>query len=331
MPDRNLDRRRVLAGVGAASGAALAAPGLLRAQTAWPVRPVKILISFPPGGSSDIIARALTPHLTEMFGQQFVVDNKPGAGGTVAADALKRENPDGHAFLLSNNAPFTFAPIVFKKVPYDPIKDFTHVAYLGSAYGGVIAHPKAGVKSLAEMVAKAKAQPGRMTFGSSGVGSIGHITGSAFCKLAGVQMEHIPYRGAAPLRVDLTAGVVDVTFEGFDSRIPEMQAGTMMGLATASPKRVAKAPDIPSLRELGYDLVSANWHGLSAPPGLPDAIAQRIHAGLSEICKREAVLKQMDAIGNIYEPMGRPEFATFVADQLKIWRPMITDAGVVEQ
>jgi tripartite-type tricarboxylate transporter receptor subunit TctC len=326
-----MDRRGVLASLCAASSGLICAPTLLKAQPAWPARPVKILISFPPGGSSDIIARALAPHLSEMFGKQFVVDNKPGAGGTVAADALKRENPDGHAFLLSNNAPFTFAPIVFKKVPYDPIKDFTHVAYLGAAYGGVVAHPKAGVKSMAELVAKAKAQPGRMTYGSSGVGSIGHITGSAFCKMAGIAMEHIPYRGAAPLRVDLTAGVVDVAFEGFDSRIPEMQAGTMIGLATTSPKRVAKAPDIPTLRELGYDLVSANWHGLSAPAGLPEPVAQRIHAGLAEICRREAVLKQMDAIGNTYEAMGRLEFAAYVADQLALWRPMITAAGVIEQ
>jgi tripartite-type tricarboxylate transporter receptor subunit TctC len=331
MTSNSWDRRRILRSAASAAAGCLAAPAIVRAQATWPARPVKILISFPPGVSSDIIARALSPHLSEMFGQQFVVDNKPGAGGTVAADALKRENPDGHAFLLSNNAPFTFAPIVFKKVPYDPVKDFTHVAYLGSAYGGLTSHPKAGLKSLPDLVTKAKAAPGKFTYGSSGVGSIGHITGSAFCKMAGIDMVHIPYRGAAPMRVDLTAGVVDMSFEGLDSRLPEIEAGTMTGLASCSEKRLAKAPSIPTFRELGFDLISGNWHGMSAPAGLAPAVAEKLHAGLTEICKREAVLKQMDAIGNVYDQMTREQFSTFVTDQLTVWRPMIMAAGVVEQ
>ena len=324
--------RRQALRLGAIAAAVLASrPAVVSAQAAWPAKPVRIMISFPPGGSSDIIARALSPHLSEMFGQQFIVDNKPGAGGTVAADALKREPPDGYAFLLSNNAPFTFAPTVFKKIPYDPVKDFTHFAYLGTAFGGLVAHPKAGIKDVAGLIAKAKAEPGRLTYGSSGVGSIGHITGSSFCRLTGIDMVHIPYRGAAPLRVDLTSGVVDMAFEGLDSRLPEIVAGTMVGIASISDKRLPKAPNIPTLRELGFDLVSGNWHGLTGPANLPASIAEKLHAGLAQICTREIVLRQFDAIGNLYEPRSRADFAAFVESQLAVWRPQIIAAGVTEQ
>lgn len=319
-----------IVGVGGASAAIVRASSVL-AQPAWPSRPVRILISFPPGGSSDFVARVLAPHLSERFGQQFIVDNRPGAGGTVAGDILRREAPDGYTFLLSNNAPFTIAPTIFRRVPYNVNTDFTHIAYLGATYGGCVAHPSLGVRDLAGLIAKARAEPGQLNFGSSGVGSIGHITGEDFARKANINIVHIPYRGAGPLRIDLLAGVVGFQFEGIVSSLPQIAAGTLHGLAVGSENRLAAAPNVPTFRELGHDIVVKNWHGLSAPANLPAPITERLHAALSEICVRPAVTEQFNTIGNYYDQMSTAQFTRFVADQIDLWRPMIINAGVVER
>jgi tripartite-type tricarboxylate transporter receptor subunit TctC len=317
-------RRIVLAG-------ALGAPMLAAAQAPWPTRPVRILISFPPGGSSDFVARALAPHLTEAFGQPFLVDNRPGAGGMLAAEALKREAPDGHTFLLSNNAPFTIAPTMFPRISYDVVRDFTHVAYLGATFGGLTAHHSAGLRNVADLVARARAQPGRLNFGSSGTGSIGHITGNTFARMAGIDIVHVPYRGAGPLRTDLQSGIVELAFEGIVTSLPQIRAGVLAGLAVAAPERLSLAPDIGSFREQGYDLVLRNWHGLSAPAGLPAAIIERLVPKLDEICRRPAVNETFLTIGNFYESWTTARFQNFVAEEIAAWRPRIIEAGAVER
>ena len=314
-----------------AGAAVLGLPAALPAQPAWPARPVRILISFPPGGSSDFVARVLAPQLSEMFGQQFIVDNRPGAGGMLAAEQLRREPADGHTFLLSNNAPFTIAPTMFPRITYDVMRDFTHVAYLGATFGGFVAHPSTGVRSVAAAVAAAKAAPGRLTFGSSGVGSIGHITGNTFAGLAGVELLHVPYRGAGPLRVDLASGVVGMAFEGLITNLPAIRAGAMHGLAVTAEERVALAPEIPTFRELGYDIVVKNWHGLSGPAGVPAPVVARLQQGLAEICQRRAVTEQFMTIGNFWAPMTTPEFQDFVAREIALWRPMILAADAVDK
>ncbi|MCR4520304.1 MULTISPECIES: tripartite tricarboxylate transporter substrate binding protein [Bosea] len=314
-----------------AAASALACPAVVQAQPAWPTKPVRILISFPPGGSSDFVARAITPALSEHFGQQFIVDNRPGAGGTVAGDILRREQPDGYTFLLSNNAPFTIAPTMFKKIPYNVVKDFTHVCYLGATYGGLVAHANVGVKTAAELIAKAKANPGQLSFGSSGVGSIGHITGNTFCRAAGIDILHVPYRGAGPLRIDLTAGIIGLQFEGIVTSVPQIAAGELFGLGVTSDKRLPAVPNIPTFREMGYDVSVKNWHGISAPANLPPAIAEKMSAALADICTRQAITDQFAKIGNYYDPMTSAEFSAFVADQIEVWRPMIIAAGAAGQ
>jgi tripartite-type tricarboxylate transporter receptor subunit TctC len=311
--------------------ALLAAPSLAMAQPAWPSRPVRIIISFPPGGSSDYVARVLAPALAEMFGQPFAVDNRPGAGGMLAAELLKREPADGHTFLLSNNAPFTIAPTMFPRITYDVMRDFTHVAYLGSTFGGFVAHPGLGLRSVSEVVARAKAQPGRLNFGSSGVGSIGHITGNTFAGLAGVELLHVPYRGAGPLRTDLATGTVGMAFEGIVTSLPAIQAGALHGLAVASEERLSLAPAIPTFREQGFDILVKNWHGLSGPAGVPAPIVARLQAGLAEICARPAITEQFLRIGNFWAPMSTPEFSAFVANEIGAWRPLILAADAVDK
>lgn len=322
--------RRTWLGGALALGAGWA--GLAGAQTTpWPSRPVKILISFPPGGSSDVVGRALAPFLSEQLGQPFVVENKPGAGGMIAAEALKKEAPDGHTFMIANNAPFTIAPTMFKNVAYDAVRDFTHITYLGSTYGGCLAHPKVAAKNLVELVAKARANPGKLTFGSSGNGSIGHIAGETFKRLAGVDLLHVPYKGAAQLRQDLLAGIVDLSFEGVLGALAFVRAGNLVALGTASPERLPPLPELATFREQGFNMTVENWHGMSAPPGLPAPIATRMHQVLQALLLRKDVLEKLVAYGVFYKPMSTAEFNAYVANQIDVWRPQIVAAGAAGQ
>ncbi len=321
--------RRVLLRGAFAAGAAWA--GISAAQTQWPARPVKILISFPPGGSSDFVGRTLAPFLAELLGQPFVVDNRPGAGGMIAAEALKKEVPDGYHFMISNNAPFTIAPTQFKNINYDPVKDFTHIAYLGSTYGGCVAHPKVAVRNLGELIAKAKANPGKLTFGSSGTGSIGHIVGETFKRIAGIDMLHVPYKGAAPLRQDLLGGVVDTQFEGVLGNLAFLRAGSLVALGTASPERLPPVPEIATFREQGFDMTVENWHGMTGPAAMPAAISTRMAQVLTALLQRKDVLDKLAVYGVFYKPMTGPAFNAYLAAQIDVWRPQIIAAGVAGQ
>ena len=323
-----VSRRRMLQAVGAAA-IGMPLPGA--AQATWPTRPVKILISFPPGGSSDFVGRTLAPFLAEQLGQPFVVDNRPGAGGMIAAESLKKDAPDGYNFMISNNAPFSIAPTQFKTISYDPVKDFTHITYLGSTYGGAVASPKLGVKNLTELVAKARANPGKLTFGSSGTGSIGHIFGETFRRVAKVDMLHVPYKGAAPLRQGMLGGEVDAMFESVTGNLAFLRAGTMVALGSASAERLETVPEVPTFREQGFDLVSENWHGMTAPAGLPAAIAARMHQVLLALMQRKDVLDKLAVYGVFYKPMTGPAFNAYVVAQVDYWRPQIIAAGVAGQ
>jgi tripartite-type tricarboxylate transporter receptor subunit TctC len=327
MPERIT--RRALIGGALALGTGLSGVG--RAQARWPNRPVKLLISFPPGGSSDFVGRTMAPFLAEQLGQPFVVDNRPGAGGMIAADALRKEAPDGYAFMVSNNAPFTIAPTQFKNIAYDPIRDFTHIAYLGSTFGGCVAHPKLGVKNLRELIAKAKANPGKLTFGSSGSGSIGHIVGETFKRAAGIDMLHVPYKGAGPLRQDLLGGVVDMQFEGVLGNLSFLRAGNLVALGTASADRLPPVPEIATFREQGIDMTVENWHGMTAPAGLPVAIATSVYQTLTTLLQRKEVLDKLAVYGVFYKPMTGAAFNAYVAAQIEIWKPQIVAAGVAGQ
>ena len=323
-----LTRRHLLASAGAMTATWA---GLARAQAAWPTRPVKVLISFPPGGSSDFVGRTLAPFLTEQLGQAFVIDNKPGAGGMIAAEALRKEVPDGYTFMISNNAPFTIAPTQFKNIAYDAVKDFTHIAYLGSTYGGSVAHPKVGVKNLRELIAKAKANPGKLTFGSSGTGSIGHIVGETFNRMAGIDILHVPYKGAAPLRQDLLAGIVDMQFEGVLGNLAFVRAGNMVALGTASPERLSPIPEVATFREQGFDMTVENWHGMTGPAALPVAITSRMSQVLTTLLQRKDVLDKLAVYGVFYQPMTSAAFNAYIAAQIDVWRPQIVAAGVAGQ
>jgi tripartite-type tricarboxylate transporter receptor subunit TctC len=315
--------------------AALAAPALMTrsvlAQGAWPSKPVRILVTFPPGGTSDIVARLLGQYMSEKIGQQVLVDNRPGAGGTLAADLVKKEMADGHTLLLANNAPFTISPTQFKTIPYDTVKDFTHIAYIGASAPGLFVQPGLGVKTLKEFIDKAKAEPGKISYGSSGVGSIHHVLGEALKKRAGITVTHVPYKGTAPAIQDFKAGVLQTFFDLVAQNVPMLKGGEAICIGVAAPTRISQAPDVPTFKEQGIDLVLENWLGLSGPGNMPAPIATAIHSAVKDALALAPVQERLNGWGVERIAMSSAEYSKFVADQIDVWRPLIIEAGAQEK
>ena len=326
-----LSRRTALCGLLAAALAPAMNPTLALAEAAWPTKPVRILVTFPPGGTSDIVARLIGQHLTEKFGQQFLVDNRPGAGGTIAGEIVKKEAPDGHTLFLANNAPFTISPTQFKKIPYDPIADFTHVAYIGASYPGLFVQPALGIKDLNGFIEKAKAEPAKLNYGSSGVGSIHHILGESLKKKTSINVVHVPYKGTAPAIQDFKAGVLKSFSDLLAQNAPMIKAGDAIAVAVAAPRRVEQLPDVPTFQELGIDLVLPNWLGISAPAGLPPEITTKIHAAVEEVLELPSVKERLYVWGIETVRMTTPEYTKFVVDTMETWRPLIIEAGAQEK
>lgn len=317
-------KRRTLLAVATASIAAFVTPTL--AQADWPERPVRILVSFPPGGSSDLVARLLSEKLSASLGQQFVVENKPGAAGTIAATALKNAASDGYTFMLSNLTPYNVAPVRFPDTPYDPIADFDHITYIGTVNLALFVAPSLEITSLASMIDAAKAEPEKYEYGSSGVGSWGHVIAEHFQKETGTELFHVPYKGSGPMRLDFRSGVVPAIFDAVPQNLPSVEEGTAIALAVSATERLDTLPDVPTFRELGYDVVAENWLGVSAPAGVPDDVRQKLDAALTEAMSAPDVLAQFETWGLVRSPKTSAEFSDYVADQLAQWTPLIQSA-----
>lgn len=297
-----------------------AAPG------AWSDEPVRIVVTFPPGGTSDLVARLLAQYLDSEFGQRAVVDNRPGAGGTVAANYVAQQPADGTTLILGNNAPFTIAPTQFESLPYDPMKSFTHIANLGASTPGLFVKPGLGIADLEEFIAAAKG-PG-ITYGSSGVGSITHILGNAVDAALGIETIHVPYQGSAPAIQDFRAGVLDAFYDSMAQNAAMIEDKEVVALAVASPARSDRFPEIPTFREQGYDVVIENWTGLSGPAGMDPDMVATIHDAVEHIMALPPVIAQMGNWGISHTAMTTEEFAAFVAGAIEVWRPLILAARV---
>lgn len=307
---------------------ALSLPALASASE-WPTAPVRIVVSFAPGGTSDIVARLLAQYMSEEIGQQILVDNRPGAAGTVAAELVAKSEADGLTLIMANNAPFTIAPTQFKQIPYDPMADFTHIAYIGASAPGLMVQPSLGVKDLAGFVELTKA--GGMTFGSSGVGSISHILGEAVNGAAGVKAIHVPYKGSAPAIQDFKAGVLKSYYDLIAQNMPMVNSGEAVALAIAAPERIPQAPNVPTFREQGMDIVLENWLGISGPAGMDPAMVDTIHdAFLAAVAKPEVQARLYDW-GIVSQTMTSAEYTGFVQDQVAVWAPLIIAAGAQEK
>ena len=291
---------------------------------AWPSKPVTLLVPFPPGGSTDLIARTLGPKLQEKLGSTFIVENKAGATGTVGAGIVKRAAPDGYTIFVSSLGPFVIAPHLIKAAPYDALKDFDYITVAVQAPNVLAVPASSPHKNMADVIAFHKANPGKMSFASSGNGSSDHLTAELFWQQTGTAGLHIPYKGGAPAMADLLGAQVDATFMNINTGLPNIRAGKLRALAITSAKRSPLLPDVPTMDELGIKGVTAySWQAFAAPKGLPADIKAKLHdalvAGLNDPAVKPRLLDLgFEIVGNTPE-----EFTAFQAAEFARWKKVI--------
>ena len=291
---------------------------------AWPSKPVTLLVPFPPGGSTDLIARTLGAKLQEKLGGTFIIDNKAGAGGTVGAAQAKRAPPDGYTILVSSLGPFVIGPHLVKSPGYDPLKDFDYITVAVQAPNVLTVPASSPHKTFADLMKFIKANPGKMTFASAGNGTSDHLTAELFWQETGTQAVHVPYKGGAPAMQDLLGGTVDATFMNINTGLPNIKAGKLRALAVTSNKRSPLLPDVPSMEELGIKGVTVySWQAFAAPKGLPADIKARLHdalvAGLNDPAVKPKLLELgFEIVGNTPE-----QFAAFQASEFARWKKVI--------
>lgn len=284
--------RRILLGT-------LALPAIARAQTgaagAWPNRPITLIVPYPPGGNTDNVARPIQQPLSAALGQNVVIENRGGAGGSIGAAAVAQARPDGYTLLVWPTAVLTISPHMLK-LPYDPVRDFTPVAMLAMSDGAVAVHPSVPVRTIQELVAHARANPGKLRFSSAGNGTITQMTGEIFASSVGIRLEHVPYRGSAPALTAVLAGDVELQFDPVT--IPAIKDGRLIGLATTGEARSPELPNLPTLRELGmYGEGGLGFYGLAGPAGLPPEVAARLTATLAPVLALPEVARAMAPVG----------------------------------
>jgi tripartite-type tricarboxylate transporter receptor subunit TctC len=302
--------------------AALAVPAIARAQS-WPDHPVRWIINFPPGGAADTLSRALCDSIGGKLGQPLVPENRPGAGGLVGADLVAKARGDQHIVIMSNAASHGIGPVLYANVPYDTLRDFQHVALVGTFPSVLCVNTEFPARTLAEFIAEAK-QRGGISYGSGGNGTMNHLCGQLLAKAAGVELTHVPYRGSAPALTDTMGGQIPAIMESLPIALPHIRAGRLRPLATSEAVRAATTPEVPTFAEAGYAAAqSTNWFGFSVPAGVPEALVQRwaevIHAALADAKTQERFAN----IGVVPGTGGPAEYTKLISDELVRWREVI--------
>ncbi len=307
----------------------LAVAGNALAQGAYPDRPVRIIVPFPAGGPADALARIVGDKLAQSLGKPFVVDNKAGASGNIGMEQGARAAPDGYTLTLAPVGNLTVSPALYSKLPYDPAKDFAPITVLAAVPNVLIVHPSVPAKTLAELIALAKAKPGTLNYASPSNGSIPHLAGELFKRAAGVDIVHIPFNGVAPATNAVLSGDVQMFFAQSSSALPQWRAGKVVALGVATRKRIASAPELPTIAEQGFpDFDATSWYALVAPAGTPPAVIDRLHA---EIVRALALPDVRDKIAGLgAEPVGNTpaEFDAMQRSETARWTRLVKEANI---
>jgi tripartite-type tricarboxylate transporter receptor subunit TctC len=302
--------------------------GTAQAQD-YPNRPVKIIVPTPPGGPVDVIARIAANYLQNALGKGFVVENRAGAGNTIGSKDAAEAAPDGYTLLYSSASGLVIAPLLHPDAGYDPLTSYAPVALVGESSNILVVNPSVPAKSVAELVAYAKANPGKVNFSSGGIGVLPHLIGEMFKARAGIDIVHVPYKGGGPSINDVVAGNVQMTFEGTSVLLPLIQAGRLRALAVTTPKRIAQLPDVPTMVESGFpNFVSTSWTGLLAPAHTPEAIIQKLNAAINDGLKTAPMKTALQNLSN--EPLGGTpaDFTTVIKADLAKWSPIVNGLGL---
>lgn len=309
------------------AAAALARPAL--AQAPWPDRPVRLVVPFTPGGSTDILARAVARGLSDRFGQPFVVDNRAGAGGTVGSEMVARATPDGTTLMMGHIGTLAVNPAIYPNLTFDTVASFQPILLVATVANILVVHPQRGPADLRALIDRAKARPGERTYGSGGNGSAAHISMVALAEATGITLSHVPYRGTAPMMTDLIAGQIDMSMTGGPPALPPVRAGQLRALGVSSLQRLDHAPDIPTIAEAGVPGFEAlQWYGLVAPAGTPRPIVDRLNAATTAILREPDLRARLETEGAEAAP-GTPEaFGDLIRRERDRWGALVRRSGL---
>jgi len=293
----------------------------------WPSRPIRMVVPLSPGGFADVPGRILASRLSSSLGYNVFVENRPGAGGTIGADFVAKSAPDGYT-LLFTGTPHVISAWIYKKLPYDPLKDFEPVALVASGPYVLVVNLQLPVHSVRELIAAAKAQPGKIDYASSGNGSAQHLVSALFASMAGIELNHVPYKGSGPAMQDLLGGQVKVSFAGIPNVLPHVKAGRLRALAVSTPQRSPDLPEVPTVAEAGVPGYQATlWLNLAAPAGTPGEIVQRIYAETAKALQDAELQQNFRAAGVEASPMNPQELAGFMRAEYEKWGRVVQDTG----
>jgi tripartite-type tricarboxylate transporter receptor subunit TctC len=307
----------------------LAQAGPTRAQANYPNRPIQLVVTVPPGGAADNIARVIGAKLTDALGQQVVISNRGGAGGTIAAAQVAKSSPDGYTLLLNTITTHGIGPHIYANLQYDPVKDFEPVILVAKLPLIMVVNAELPLRTVTEVIALAKAKPGELTFCSSGSGGAPHLAGEMFKNFTGTALQHVPYRGSGPAVIDLIAGRITMMFDATPSLLPNIMAGKLRPVAAASAQRHRLFPDLPTFAELGYPGMDiALWYGVAVPGGTPLPIVQRLNAELAKILEMPDVRKNLSEQGADLQGGSVEDFANFMRNESARWREVVRQADI---
>jgi tripartite-type tricarboxylate transporter receptor subunit TctC len=296
----------------------------------YPSRPVKILVAFPVGGLLDTVSRVVGEKLSAVLGQQFIIEARPGAGGTLATAAVARAERDGYTLMMISDN-HALNPSVLKNIPYDSIKDFAPIGFVGSAPMTLTVNARVPARSVDEFIALARQQPAKISYGSVGRGSAGHLAGELFAAQTGIELLHVPFRGGAPALTDLVAGHIDAMFLTAVVGLQQMRAGALVPLAIAAPARFELLPEIPTMAELGHPLEAAYWFGLVAPAGTPLDILAKLETALGEVLAMGDLRRRLTEMGAVVTPLGPRQFGDYIQAEIRKWADVITTNKITFQ